>query len=209
MKKGLFFILMLTGITVLAQTAQSTQIEVNKVKVPGVSVTLAGYEADFIQNALQFRLEKEAGLKGSNSKGFRIYPAQVFHELGFVKYDLYISVDKGTKQAKFVTINMMVSKGNENFVTPVDEPEVTQKMKDFLDYFVNDYLKGYEKNQKIDQLTKSVASLDKDCNSLSSELEKLKKDLTALQNKIKDKETEFSKKKTELDSARSELESLK
>ncbi|MCL1851197.1 MAG: hypothetical protein FWF70_07355 [Bacteroidetes bacterium] len=209
MKKGLFFILMLLGFAVYAQTAQNTQIEINKVKVPGVSITFAGYEVDYIQNVLQFRFEKVAGLKGSNSKGFRVYPAQVFNDFGFIKYDIYTSVDKGTKQAKFVTINLLVSKGNENFVNPVDDAEVTEKMKDFLNYFVSDYLKEYERSQKIDQLTKSISSLEKDCTSLTSELEKLRKDLTALENKIKDKDNELSKKSNELNKAKDELESIK
>jgi regulator of replication initiation timing len=209
MKKGLFFILMFLGFAVYAQTAQNTQIEINKVKVPGVSITFAGYEVDYIQNVLQFRFEKVAGLKGSNSKGFRVYPAQVFNDFGFIKYDIYTSVDKGTKQAKFVTINLLVSKGNENFVNPVDDADVTEKMKDFLNYFVSDYLKEYERSQKIDQLTKSINSLEKDCTSLTSELEKLRKDLTTLENKIKDKDTELSKKSNELNKAKDELESIK
>jgi hypothetical protein len=209
MKKGLFFILMFLGFAAFAQTAQSTQIEVNKVKVPGVSITFAGYEADYVQSALQFRLEKVAGLKGTNSKGFRFYAAQVFNDIGFIKYDIYTSVDKGTKQAKFVTINLLVSKGYENFVTPVDDPDVTEKMKDFLNYFANDYLKEYERSQKIDQLTKSIAVLEKDCTSLTSELDKLNKDYTSLANKIKDKEKELSKKKDEFEKAKSELESIR
>ena len=200
---------MFLGFAAFAQTAQSTQVEINKVKVPGVSVTIPGYEVDFIQQALQFRFEKVAGLKGTNSKGFRMYPAQVFHDIGFLKYDIYISIDKGTKQSKFATVNMLVSKGNENFVSPVDDSEVTDKMKDFLNYFANEYIKEYEKSQKIDQLTKSVATLEKDCSSLKSEIEKLKKDYTSLENKIKDKETEFSKKQDALDKSKSELESLK
>jgi hypothetical protein len=209
MKKGLFFILMLLGFAVYAQTAQTTQIEVNKVKQPGVSITFAGYDVDFIQNALQFRLEKVAGLKGSNSKGFRFYPGQVFNDFGFVKYNIYTSIDKGTKQANFVTINLLVDKGIDNFVNPADDPEITEKMKDFLNYFANEYLKEYERKQKIDQLTKEVSSLEKDCTSLTSDIEKLKKDQTTLENKLKEKEKEFSKKKDDLEKSKSELERLK
>jgi len=209
MKKGLFFILMLLGFTAFAQTAQSTQIEVSKVKVPGVSITIAGYDADYIQQALQFRFEKVAGLKGSTSKGFRLYTAQVFQDLGPLKYDIYFSVDKGTKQAPIPTVNLLVSKGNENFASPRDDEELVQKMKDFLNYFANEYLKEYEKAQKIDQLTKDVSALDKDCTSLTSEIAKLKKDLVNLENKIKEKETDLSKKQGDLEKAKSELETLK
>jgi uncharacterized coiled-coil DUF342 family protein len=209
MKKGLFFISMLLGFSAFSQTAQSTQIEINKVKVPGVSITISGYDVDYIQNVLQFRLEKVAGLKGSNSKGFRIYAAQIFSDFGNLKYDIYTSVDKGTKQANFVTVNLLVSKGNENFITPADEPDVVQKMKDFLTYFATDYLKEYEKSQKIDQLTKDVSTGEKDCAALTAEISKLKKELTSLENKIKEKESEYSKKNAALEKAKSDLEDLK
>jgi uncharacterized coiled-coil protein SlyX len=209
MKKVLLFVFLFLGFAAFAQTAQSTQIEINKVKVPGVSITISGYEVDYVQTALQFRLEKMAGLKGTNSKGFRVYAAQVLNDIGFTKYDIYTSVDKGTKQAKFVTINLLVSKGNENFVTPVEDEAVVEKMKDFLNYFANDYLKEYERSQKIDQLTKTIAGLEKDCTSLNTDLDKMKKEFTTLENKIKEKDTEFSKKKDELDKAKSELESIK
>jgi len=209
MKKGLFFILLFLGFTAFAQTAQTTQIEVSKVKVPGVSITIPGYDIEYIQQALQFRFEKVAGLKGSNSKGFRLYTAQVFQEFGPIKYDIYTSIDKGTKQAPIPTLNLLVSKGNENFASPRDDEELVQKMKDFLNYFANEYLKEYEKAQKIDLLTKEIGALDKDCSALSSDIEKLKKDMVNLENKIKEKETELVKKQGELDRDRSELESLK
>jgi hypothetical protein len=208
MKKGLFFILTLVGFTAFAQTAQSTQIEVNKVKVPGVSITISGYDVDYIQQALTFRFEKAAGLKGSNSKGFRIYEAQVFEDFGSLKYDIYTSIDKGTKQAPIPTLNLLVSKGNENFASPKDDAELVQKMKDFLNYFANEYLKEYEKMQKIDQLTKEITDLDKAHSSLASEIEKLKKDYTNLENKIKEKEEELSKKQVDLEKSKIELEGL-
>ena len=209
MKKILLFLLMTLGFAAYAQTAQSTQIEINKVKVPGVSITISGYEFEYVQKALQFRLENMAGLKGTNSKGFRVYAAQVFHDIGFLKYDIYTSVVKGTKQANFVTINLLVSKGNENFVSPIDDAEVTEKMKDFLNYFASDYLKEHERKHKIDELTKQISGLEKDCTSLTSELDKMNKDLTALENKIKEKDAEFSKKKDELEKAKSELGAIK
>ena len=209
MKKGLFFILMLLGFTALAQTAQSTQVEVSKVKVPGVSITISGYDVDYIQQALQFRFEKAAGLKGSNSKGFRIYEAQVFEDFGPIKYDIYTSINKGTKQAPIPTLNLLVSKGNENFASPRDDKELIKKMKDFLNNFANEYLKEYGKLQKIDQLTKETGTLEKDCNSLTSEVEKLKKEMTNLENKTKEKEEELTKKQVDLEKFKVELETLK
>jgi len=209
MKKILLFSLLFVGLTSYAQNAQSTQVEFNKVKVSGVSITIAGYEVDFVKSALEFRLEKVSGLKGTNSKGFRAYLAQVFHDLGFVKYDIFTLVDKGTKKDQFITISLLVSKGMDVFANPVDDPELTQKMKDFLDYFVNDYLVEYDRKHKINQLTDEINKLEKDCSSLTSDLEKLDKDLTKLQDQIKKKSVELEKKSEALQNAKSDLERIK
>jgi hypothetical protein len=209
MKKLLLFLLMIVGLTSHAQNAQSTQVEFNKTKVPGVSITIAGFEVDFVKNALQFRLEKVAGLKGSNSQKFRAYPAQILHDLGFIKYDIYTLVDKGTKKDQFITISLLVSKGMDVFANPVDDAELTQKMKDFLDYFTTDYLVEYDRKHKVAQFTNEVNALDKETQSLSKDLEKLRKDFSKLEDQIRKKETEFNKKNEALQKVRAELEELK
>ena len=209
MKKFLLFSLMIVGLTSYAQNAKSTQIEFNKVKVPGVSITLAGYEVDFVKNALQFRLEKVAGLKGTNTKNFRSYPAQVLHELGFVKYDIHTLVDKGTKKDQFITISLLVSKGMDNFANPADDAELTQKMKDFLDYFATEYLAEYDTKQKVAKLTNEFNALSKETDKLSKDLEKLRKDYSKLGDQINKKDAEYSKKNEALMKTRSELERLK
>ena len=209
MKKFLLFSLLIVGLTSYAQNAQSTQVEFNKVKVPGVSITIAGYEVDFVKSALEFRLEKVAGLKGSNSKGFRTYLAQVFHDLGFVKYDIFTLVDKGTKKDQFITISLLVSKGMDVFANPVDDPELTQKMKDFLDFFTSDYLVEYDRKHKINQFTDEVNKLEKECANLTSDLEKLKKDFSKIEDQISKKSVELNKKNEALIKAKSELERLK
>ena len=208
MKKTLFLILMLAGFATYAQTAQSVSVDFNKTRVPGVSIVIAGYDADFVQSALTYRLEKVAGLKGTNSKGFRMYPAQNFLDFGNLKYDIYTLIEKGTKKDPTVTLNLLVSKGNENFVSPTDDPDLTQKMKDFLTEF-NDYMKEYDRVQKIEKLTSLINKLDKDRNSLVSDTDKLKKDISNLENKLKEKEKELSKTESELENAKDELNSLK
>ena len=208
MKRFVFFIFMTLGFAVYAQTAQSVTIDYNKTKVPGVSIVIAGYDVDFVKDALQYRLEKVARLKGSNSKGFRLYSAQNFSDFGTLNYDIYTLVNKGSKKDQSVTVNLMVSKGNENFISQQEEPELTQKMKDFLTEF-NTYIREYEKNQNIDNLTNTISKLEKETKSLTSDRDKLKKDISNLENKLKDKEKELSVKESELQKAKADLNSLK
>jgi len=208
MKKVLFFILMAFGFASYAQTVQSTQVEYNKTKVPGVSLAVAGYDADFIQKALVYRFEKVGGLKGSSSKGFRVYAAQIFPEFGNLSYDIYTFVNKGSKKDQLVTINLLVSKGNNNFVSETVDAEVTQKMKDFLTNFPT-VIKEFERVQNIDKLVASIKTLEKECKSLSSDTEKMKKELSKLENNLRDKEKTLHHKQGELHKAKSNLESLK
>jgi hypothetical protein len=208
MKKTLFFILMFAAVAAYAQTAQSISIDFNKTRVPGVSIVIAGYEADFIQSALTYRLEKVAGLKGTNSKGFRMYPAQNFPAFGNKKYDIYTCIDKGDKKNPIITLQLMVSTGNENFISPNDDPELTEKLKDFLTEF-NDYMKEYDRIQKIENLTNIVNKLEKDRNSLVVDTDKLKKEITDREDKLRTKERELAKTESELETANDELNSLK
>jgi hypothetical protein len=208
MKKVLFFILMFFGLASYAQTPQSITVDYNKTKVPGVSIVIGGYDADFVQNALQYRLEKVAGLKGTNSKGFRLYASQSFPEFGRLNYDIFTLVNKGSKNDKSVSVTLMLSKGNDNFISPHDDPELTEKMKDFLTEF-NDYMKEYERVQRIDNLTTLIGKLEKEHNSLVVDTDKLKKEISDRETKLKDKEKELSKTESELENAKNELNSLK
>jgi hypothetical protein len=207
MKKIFFFVLMLAGFAAYAQTVQSTQVELNKAMVPGVSIAIAGYEADFIQNALTHRLEKMAGLKGTNTKGFRLYAAQNYPDFGNLSYSIYTLVDKGSKKDQFVTVYLMVSTGNDNFASQNGDPELTQKMKDFLTDFVP-FLKEYDRLMKIDALTATINKLDKEINSLVSDRDKLKKDIDNLQSKLRDKEKDLSNKESEISKAKADLEAI-
>jgi hypothetical protein len=208
MKKAVFFILMAFGFASYAQTIQSTQVEFNKTKVPGVSLAIAGYDATFIQNALQYRFEKIGGLKGSSSKGFRVYSAQIFPEFGTLSYDIYTIVNKGSKKDQLVTVNLLVSKGNNNFASPNDDTDLTQKMKDFLTNFPT-VLKEFERVQNIDKIAASIKTLEKECKSLTSDTDKLKKELSKVENNLKNKEKLLFTKQNELQKAKSEMELLK
>ena len=208
MKKGVFFILMFIGLASYAQTAQSTTIQYNKNSVPGVSIAIAGYEFDFIQSALINRLEKVGKLKGSNSKGFRVYESQNFPEFGNLSYTIFTQTIKGTKKSPAVTLNILVSTGNNNFVSPASDPELTQKMKDFLTDFVV-FLKEYDKKLKIETLTSSIAKFEKEYTTLTADKDKLQKEISNLEKRLKDKENEISSKESELQKAKTELEGLK
>ena len=209
MKKVLFLFFVFCGFTAFAQTAQSVNIDFNKTKVPGTRIVIAGYEPDFVQNALNYRLEKVGGLRGTYSKGFRLYAAQNFPYFGTSKYDIYTLIERSNKNAPVVTLNLLVSKGYENFVSPNSDPELTQKMLDFLTDFSGNYLKEYERIVRIDQLTTLSNTLEKEITTLTREEEKLRKDIEIMQYRLKEKEKELAGKESDYTKTKAELESLK
>jgi hypothetical protein len=208
MKKLVFIILMTLGFATYAQTAQSTQVEYIKTKVPGVSIAIAGYDVTFIQNALIQQLEKNAGLKGTNSKGFRVYLSQNYPDFGTLNYDIYTLVKKASKKDSFITVYLLVSKGNDNFVSQNMDNELTEKMKEFLTNFVS-FLKDFERIQKVDQLTGNIKQLEKEQSALMKDRDKIQKELLSTEKKFKDKEKEVNTKAGEIQKAKAALEALK
>jgi hypothetical protein len=208
MKKIVFFVLMFLGFAAFSQTAQTTQVDFNKAKVPGVSIAIAGYDAAFIKNALQHRFEKNAGLKGSNSKDFRVYLSQNFPDFGILNFDIYTMVKKVSKKDSFITVFLLVSKGNNNFVSQNIDSELTDKMIEFLTNLPA-YLKEFERTQKMNILSIDIQKLEKERNTLISDRDKLKKEFTSIENKLKAKEEEVSTKSSELEKARRDMDALK
>ena len=208
MKKFLFFILMTFGFAAYAQIAQTTQVEYNKTQVPGVSIAIAGYDAAFIQDALIQRFEKNAGLKGTNAKGFRAYLSQNYPDFGTLNYDIYTLVKKATKKDSFITVYLLVSKGNDNFISQHTDSEFTDKMKNFLTDFVT-FLKDFERIQKMDKIAGNISQLEKEHSTLVKDRDKLQKEFATIEKKFKDKEKEVNAKANELEKAKAELDALK
>ena len=108
--------MLLVCATISAQNAKVETIEFNKKNVQGVSLPLPGYSVEVVKGALEQRLEKGVGLKGSNSKGWRTYLAQQFLEIGSMNFDIYTMVNTiGKKKDATTVVYVLVSKGNENF----------------------------------------------------------------------------------------------
>jgi hypothetical protein len=199
--KKITFLFLLGVITTLtmAQNAQNTMMDFNKTKVPGVIVALSNYDVAVVKTALTTRMERIGGLKGTNSMGFRFYPAQIFVDFGSTKLDIFTRVDAGTKKNKDIIVNLLVSTGAENFISQESDPAVNQKMLDFLSDFANNYLTDFDKKQKIDSKTSALKKMEKEYNSLVSARDKLQNELNNKEKAIQKKASEISKVKSDLD----------
>jgi hypothetical protein len=197
MKKIVFFIAasLVTSITI-AQTAKDGIIPFDKNNsFSGVILEVPGYDIKTIQGALQSRFETTGGLKGANSGKFRAYFAQAFPDFGSQNYDIYTQViETGKKKDKKTIINLLVSKGNKNFVTPASDPDVIANMKTFLNNFMS-YLKDYDTGLKASEQQKNIATLEKEQKTLNADKEKLQKQLEKKNTEIQQKQDELNKAK--------------
>ncbi len=210
MKKSLILILGIAlSMTVMAQTAQETTVEFNKKHVQGVCVSFKDYSQDIVKGALTNRLEKDAALKGSNVKGWRAYLSQQFMELGTKNFDIYTNVMTiGKKKDQQVVVYLLVSTGNENFVTSASEKDVIDNAKNFLNNFVA-YVRTHDINVKIDNQNELIAKLKKEYESLTADKEKMQNQIKDLEKKIISKEDEISKKDNEIKKAEAALSEMK
>lgn len=209
MKKLVLFLLGLSlSASVIAQTSQEQAIEYDKRTVQGVSIMVPSYSVDLVKAALQQRLEKGATLKGSNSKGWRIYLAQQFSEIGSMNFDIYTQVTTvGKKNTQSTIIYFLVSKGNENFVTSTTDPEIIENVKKFLNGFVT-YLREYDINQKILEQNNLISKLQKEQSNMEADRDKMKSQIVDLEKKVSAKETDINNKANEIQKAKDLLNSL-
>jgi hypothetical protein len=199
MKKIIFIIVLGIMCTFsYAQTAQNTMIDFNKTKVPGIVVAIPTFDVATINAALQARLETTGKLKGSNFKGFRLYGGQTFADFGNARYDIYTKVVPGSKKDKKVLVQLMVSMGNENFISQTSDHELNQRMIDFLTNFATSYLPEFDRNRKIQENSKNLEKLEKEYGKLVSDRDKLKSNLEKQEKAITVKAEEIAKIKANL-----------
>lgn len=206
MKKIVFFIVasFITS-AAIAQTARDGVIiafDKNN-SYSGVSIDIpAGYDVKTVAAALQKRFETVSGLKGSSSGSFRAYLGQAFPDFGPLNYDIYTQATEiGKKKDKKMVVYLLVSKGNNNFVTIASDPDVVENMKVFLNKFPA-FLKEYQTSEKAKEQEKIIAKLEKENKSLLSDKEKLQK-------QMEKKDSEIQKKQDELNQAKNLLKTLK
>lgn len=218
MKKFLLCVIALVCCSFFA-TAQIVKDEVvdfdKKLKVSAVTVMLPDMNMDVISNALQQHFEKTAGLKPSKAKGYTAYLSQPYQPYGTNNFDIFVKLEEvGKKSAKTPKITVLVSNGNNNFISPSDNPEIINNVKRDLESFVV-YVKEYEVNQTVIVKNNELQKLNKEKDELTKNQAKLQKSLEDIEKKMKENEKalqenekQIQKVSAEIDKANSQLKSF-
>ncbi len=124
-----------------------------------------------VAKAIDDKMEK-SGYKGKESKGFVVYRGVSLSELGSQPLDMYFKIDGKRENT---TVNLMLSKGNENFVTELDDASTINSAKTFMDSLASG-IAAFDLEQQI-------ANQENDLKKAEKKYQKLVNDADDLQMK--------------------------
>lgn len=146
-----------------------------------------------IMQAIDSKMEG-MGYKGKDTKGFTVYRSVKMAELGSAEYNLYfIAERKSRRNRDNATLTLMLSKGNENFITRATDATLFNNAKAYLENLVpviaafDLELQINEQQEVVDKANKKYTELIDDAQSLEKKRKGLEKDI---ENNKKDQENQ-------------------
>ncbi len=198
--------LMFCAFTLSAQTVKEETVTFDKVQAPAFTMEIPDMSIDLITGALQKQFETKNNLKASKTKGYVAYLGQKYLPYGDFNFDIFTKVEEvGKKGAKTPKITILVSRGNNNFISSANDIDIATNVKRDLEAF-KVYLKEYEVNQRLIMKNNELQKLQKNKEDLNKELTKLQKQVEDTQKKIADNEKQIQATQAEIDKANYELQ---
>ncbi len=161
-----------------------------------------------VSNAIEASMDK-LGIKGKSSKGYIVYKGVRLPELGNDAYDLYFSVDrKSRKEKETSSVTMMISKGEDNFVTSSTDAALMTKTKAYLDNLW-DMVGVYDLEQQIVAQEDLVKKNEKKMNNLTEDATDLEKKRKKIEDDINNNKKAQVSQQEELENQKKILETVK
>ena len=135
MKQLLLLPVLLLGVLSLAAQVPG-ELEMNKKKVPSI-VTQVPVAPSITEEAIRDKLSQK-GYIGKESKGVILYKGVRIPEISNELVDLYLKVERKSRKDKDESlVYVTVSKGYENYVTPVNDSATVNRVISFSYPFVS------------------------------------------------------------------------
>ena len=199
-------ILMVFANSAVAQS-QYKFIDFKDVQRPAI-VNELPYPEKTVDGALSNKLGK-LGYKGKATKGFTMYRSVSMPEIGPGTYDLYFAMDKKSRKEKDVTsITMLISKGNENFVTDSADAQVISNGKVFLENLVTG-VAAYDLEQQISSQEGLIKKEERKLKTYGDEADDMQKRKRKLEQQIEQNIKDQSAQEREIQKQKEFLETLK
>ncbi|MBA3674355.1 MAG: hypothetical protein H0W75_05250 [Chitinophagaceae bacterium] len=166
------------------------------------------YSEKVVSGAIKTKLGK-MGYKGKESKGFDVYRGVTLPELGAGTYDLYFKVDRKSKKEKDIsTVTMLISRGNEVYITEAEDSQTINNAKSFLDnLFVS--AAAYSLDQEIASQLDAVNKAEKKYKNLIDDADDLQKRKRKIEQQIEDNLKDQKNQQAEIEKQKQFLETLK
>lgn len=204
---GLFFFLSLTC-TINAQTASEAKFSIKKTEQPAFYIEL-NYPPDVVEDALKKHLKESAGTKGSESKDIRAYKGVTLSQISSDKLDIYTSVERKSKKEKDKSIvYMLVSKGNDVFISSATDAELAQKTKDFLNSFMGTAA-AYNHELQVKEQEETVRKAQKKLDGYKEDIADYEKKIADYQRKIEERKRDIANQEAVVQSETKALETLR
>ena len=208
MKKTVYTIaaLLLFNIAVNSQ-ARYVFIDFKDAQKPAVQSEFA-FSDKMVSDAIEDKLTK-MGYKGKDTKGYTVYKGVMLPELGAQAYDLYFKVDrKSRKEKDNAVVSMLVSTGNENFISDTSDSKTINNAKRFLDNLLPT-VTAYDLQQQIKTQQDIVTKAEKKYKSLQNDADDLQKRKRKLEQQIEDNLKAQKDQQAEMEKQRQLYETIK
>ena len=208
MKKYLYTLIVLFGFNYGAfAQAQYKFIDFKDAQKPAIVNDLP-YPEKTVDGALADKLGK-LGYKGKESKGFTMYKNVSMSDLGPGNYDLYFAMDKKSKKEKDVTtVTMLISKGNDNFVSDSSDSQIIANGKQFLENLVTG-VAAYDLELQIQTQADIVKKEEKRLKSYGDQGDDMQKRKKKLEQQIEQNQKDQDAEVRELQKQKDLYETLK
>lgn len=178
--RSMAFIFMLLGfaVAVNAQIIREGTLKYNKADRPALIAEIE-HSSDVVEAGILEEMKKRGHGKGKSSKGFIEYGGIIFKELSSMTIDVIYVVEEAKKDKGKSVMYMLISKGNDNFMSGSTDAQVFASAREFIKGMMP-VLSSMKLTNDIDahkQLLKDSEKELKDMESKVKGLEKKKKEL--------------------------------
>ncbi len=200
------FVFIATSFCATSQTRFGVA-EFNKKEVPAVIGEIP-YEEDVVRDAIDKNFEK-LGYKGKKVKGFMLYSAVNLPELGTEPHDIYVAVEKKSRQDKgTAVVTFLMSKGFETFANDVDDQNLIAATRVYLSN-LRDVVAAYDLELQIEAQEEVIKKAEKKYINLQEDGVSLVKKKKKIEEEIAQNSIDQITQKNEKERQKQILETLK
>lgn len=211
--------LLISCLLTLVTTAQSisTGVSFNKTTQPALMLLLP-YSETIAEGTILQKLKEngydpetkgKAFWKQNKVNGFYTFKGVVIKDMDKQPLDLYFKVDaKGRKENERATVYLLVSKGEEKFITPESDNDIHIAAKKFLNKFIDESA-AYKLQKDIEEQQQEVKDAEKKLTKLQDTEKDLLKKIAQLQEEMRNNKLQQENQERVVETEKAKLQGLK